>query len=53
VRRLVSLAYDAGKNWVFADTADLDEAMYHRLFPELKGMIKLPAKKDPVITKDK
>ena len=50
---LLGYSYDNGKNWVFADTADLDEVTYHRLFPELKGVIKLPAKKEPVMTKDK
>jgi hypothetical protein len=50
---LLGYSYDSGKNWVFADTADLDEATYHKLFPELKGVIKLPPKKEPVTTKDK
>jgi hypothetical protein len=50
---LLGYSYDSGKNWVFADTADLDEARYHQLFPELKGVIKLPPKKEPVTTKDK
>jgi len=50
---LLGYSYDGGKKWVFADTADMDEALYHRLFPELKGVIKLPAKKEPVTTKDK
>lgn len=50
---LIAYSYDKGKNWVFADTAEMDQATYEKLFPELKGVIALPEKKDPVTAKDK
>ena len=50
---LIAYSYDQGKNWVFTDTADMDEAMYHKLFPDLKGVIPLPEKKELVTIKEK
>ena len=50
---LIAYSYDNGKNWVFADTAEMDQRMYEKLFPELKGVIALPEKKEPVSAKDK
>jgi len=45
---LVAYSYDDGKNWVFADTDQMDEATFFKYFPELKGVIALPPKKEPV-----
>jgi hypothetical protein len=50
---LLGFSYDEGKNWVFADTVEMDEAAYDKLFPELKGVIPLPKKKEPVLEKKK
>ena len=50
---LLGYSYDEGKNWVFADTGEMDEATFQKYFPELKGVISLPKKKDPVIVNDK
>lgn len=50
---LIAYSYDKGKNWVFADTAEMDQNMYEKLFPELKGVIPLPEKKEPVSVKEK
>ena len=50
---LIAYSYDKGKNWVFADTAEMDQGMYEKMFPELKGVIALPEKKEPVSAKDK
>lgn len=50
---LIGYSYDQGKNWVFADTGGIDEATFQKLFPDLKGVISLPSKKDPVPIKDK
>jgi hypothetical protein len=50
---LLGYSYDEGKNWTFADTGEMDEATFQRLFPELKGVISLPKKKDPAILNDK
>jgi hypothetical protein len=48
---LVAYSYDDGKNWVFADTAEMDEAAFYKYFPELKGVIALPPKKESVAVK--
>lgn len=49
---LVAYSNDEGKKWVFADTAEMDEATFYRFFPELKGVISLPEKKEPVVLAD-
>jgi hypothetical protein len=50
---LLGYSYDAGKNWVFADTGEMDEATFKKFFPELKGIIDLPKKKEPVMVNKK
>jgi hypothetical protein len=50
---LLGYSYDEGKTWTFADTGEMDEAAFQKYFPELKGVISLPKKKDPVIVNDK
>jgi hypothetical protein len=50
---LLGYSYDEGKNWVFADTVEMDEATFQKYFPELKGAISLPKKTDAVMVKDK
>ena len=50
---LLGYSFDEGRNWVFADTGEMDEAAFSKFFPELKGIISLPEKKDPVLVQDK
>ena len=50
---LVAYSYDQGKNWTFADTDQMDEATFFKYFPDLKGIISLPPKKEPVPLPDK
>jgi hypothetical protein len=50
---LLGYSFDGGKNWVFADTGEMDEAAFNKFFPDLKGIISLPEKKDPVLVQDK
>ena len=45
---LVAYSYDQGRNWMFADTDQMDEATFFKYFPDLKGIISLPPKKEPV-----
>lgn len=46
---MLGFSSDGGKKWTFTDTAEMSEALYQQLFPELPGLIPLPPKKDPVV----
>ena len=46
---LIGYSYDEETTWTFADTGEMDEATF---LPELKSVLSLPKKKDPVIVND-
>ncbi|MCD6049824.1 MAG: hypothetical protein K0Q55_1227 [Verrucomicrobia bacterium] len=48
---LIGLSSNDGKKWTFTDTVEMSEALYQQIFPDLQGLIPLPAKKDPIVLK--
>ena len=50
---LLAVSPDSGKTWTFADGAGLADPEKRKVvFPSLPAGLKLPAKKDPVVTKE-
>jgi len=50
---LLGMSTDGGKTWLFVDGSGMDNPMVKdKVFPKLPDGLKLPAKKDPTITKD-
>lgn len=48
---LLGISTDEGKTWKFIDLGPLSEEKLFTVFPELKGLFKMPAKKPPVVEK--
>jgi len=48
---LLGCSSDGGKKWTFSDTTEMSEALYYHVFPELHGLIPLPAQKKPLLLK--
>lgn len=50
---LLGMSTDGGKTWLFVDGSGMDNPMVKdKVFPKLPDGLKLPAKKDPTITKE-
>ncbi len=49
---LLGISEDSGKHWVFVDLGPITQEQLEQVFPELKGKIAVPEKKEPVFKKD-
>jgi len=47
---IIGISEDGGKKWTFIDVGERSEAQLLEVFPELKGKLKLPEPKKPVVT---
>jgi hypothetical protein len=48
---LLGISEDEGRTWKFIDLGPISEEQLFNVFPELKGQLKLPAKKPPIVEK--
>jgi hypothetical protein len=49
---LLALSDDGGKRWTFVDLASGDKQGFDKIFPELKGQITFPEKREPQFVKE-
>ena len=45
---LLGISEDQGKHWVFVDLSNVNTDQLGQMFPELKGQVQVPEKKQPV-----